>query len=178
MLLKRSSPLYRQELKKWLREKYNWTLPRKNVGALVDEEVRLSLEKVILGYKFPFKDSKYFCSKLVTELLERTQLYHFDGHPGAISRTLREACEIAEWTDIPISIMLPIALTSRLTPHHQHLFGLAYRLTLEEIVLTLRQMGITSVVDLLAAGTKKVTKISSTSTNLLMGWAWATAGGS
>jgi hypothetical protein len=145
-------------IKEWLREKYNWTSPRQNVGALVDEEVRLSLEKVIPGYKFPFKNSKYFCSKLVAELLERSQLYHFDSDPETVSPTglyarLAKSTEWVEITDLDYAADV-VNKAANSSSRASVRFG--HWLTLEEIVLTLRQMGVTSVVDLLAAGTKKV----------------------
>ena len=142
-----------------LRKRFVWTSPRQNIAALlVDEELRLSLEKNIPGYKFPFIDGKYFCSKLVAELLEEMELAHFNSSPEKISPTglYAHLLELSAWTDVADSDYGPDGIKKAAKVSSPSICKDKYSFLMSEIALKLQNMGIASVTDLIATGRKKV----------------------
>ena len=71
-----------------LKRRFDWSSPPKNLAALlVEPDVKESLEKAIPGYRFPFQNTSYFCSRLVAELLQRAGLFCFDTDVDHVSPT-------------------------------------------------------------------------------------------
>jgi hypothetical protein len=142
-----------------LKQRFDWSSPPRNLAALlVEPDVKDSLERAIPQYRFPFKNTRYFCSKLVAELLQRTGLFRFDTDLDKVSPTglFVRLEEGDDWEDVTTSDYGDSALEAS-SLSSPSVCRLSYTLAMEQLLIGRHLLGIQSVVDLMDKGTQKVT---------------------